>query len=135
MFTNVINPYNFRHQISHYTQQLSKDTSHNLKELNDLRSYSSQTDQVFDYFGLVKFFKLFQIFINCLQRQLKIQKERLAESFTSALNAFQSIQRKAYDKENAELMKRTKASASSRILPPPPNSKHQNGWFGFILII
>jgi len=36
----------FRHQISHYTQQLSKDTSHNLKELNELRSYSSQTDQV-----------------------------------------------------------------------------------------
>lgn len=36
----------FRHQISHYTQQLSKDTSHNLKELNEIRSYSSQTDQV-----------------------------------------------------------------------------------------
>jgi len=58
---------------------------------------------------------------------LKIQKERLAESFTSALNAFQAIQRKAYDKENAELMKRTKASASTGILPPPPNSKYQNG--------
>lgn len=36
----------FRHQISHYTQQLSKDTSHNLKELNEIRTYSSQTDQV-----------------------------------------------------------------------------------------
>jgi len=95
------------HQISHYTQQLSKDTSHNLKELNEIRSNSSQTDQ----------------------RQLKIQKERLAESFTSALNAFQAIQRKAYDKENAELMKRTKASASTGILPPPPpNSKYQNGY-------
>ncbi|XP_026804402.1 syntaxin-7-like [Rhopalosiphum maidis] len=94
------------HQISHYTQQLSKDTSHNLKELNEIRSYSSQTDQ----------------------RQLKIQKERLAESFTSALNAFQAIQRKAYDKENAELMKRTKASSSTGKLPPPPGSKYQNGY-------
>ncbi|XP_050539733.1 syntaxin-12-like isoform X2 [Daktulosphaira vitifoliae] len=84
------------HQISHYTQQLSKDTSHSLKELNEIRSYSSQVDQ----------------------RQLKIQKERLAESFTSTLNAFQAIQRKAYDKENAELLKRTKASTG--ILPPPP---------------
>ncbi|VVC26840.1 SNARE,Syntaxin, N-terminal domain,Target SNARE coiled-coil homology domain [Cinara cedri] len=94
------------HQISHYTQQLSKDTSHNLKELNDIRSYSSLTDQ----------------------RQLKIQKERLAESFTSALNAFQSIQRTAYDKENAELRKRTRASATSGVLPPPPNSNHQKGY-------
>lgn len=58
---------------------------------------------------------------------MKIQKERLAESFTSALNAFQAIQRKAYDKENAELKKRTKASTSTGILPPPPGSKHQNG--------
>ncbi|XP_025413915.1 syntaxin-7-like [Sipha flava] len=94
------------HQISHYTQQLSKDTSHNLKELNELRPYSSQIDQ----------------------RQFKIQKERLAESFTSALNAFQSTQRRAYDKENAELIKRTKASASTGIFPPPPSSKHQNGY-------
>lgn len=58
---------------------------------------------------------------------MKIQKERLAESFTSALNAFQVIQRKAYDKENAELMKRTKASSSIEKLPPPPGSKYQNG--------
>lgn len=65
--------------------------------------------------------------IHFIQRQLKIQKERLAESFTSTLNAFQATQRKAYDKENAELMKRTKASTSAGILPPPPNSKHQNG--------
>lgn len=61
-----------------------------------------------------------------LQRQLKIQKERLAESLTSVLNAFQALQRKAYDKENAELAKRTKA-ASTGILPPPPNSKYENG--------
>lgn len=59
---------------------------------------------------------------------MKIQKERLAESLTSTLNAFQAIQRKAYDKENAELAKRTKA-ASTGILPPPPGSKHQNGLF------
>ncbi|XP_050432246.1 syntaxin-12-like [Adelges cooleyi] len=94
------------HQISHYTQQLSKDTSHNLKELNEIRNYNSQTDQ----------------------RQLKIQKERLAESFTSALNAFQTIQRKAYDKENAELLKRTTKAATGINLPPPPGSKHTNGY-------
>lgn len=93
------------HQISQYTQQLSKDTSNNLKELSEIRSYS-QTDQ----------------------RQLKIQKERLAESFSSALNAFQAIHRKAYDKENAELMKRTKASSSTGKLPAPPGSKYQNGY-------
>lgn len=39
---------NFRHQISHYTQQLSKDTSKNLKELHELRPYSSQIDQVYN---------------------------------------------------------------------------------------
>lgn len=60
MFINVINLNNFRHQISHYTQQLSKDTSHNLKELNDIRSYSSQTDQVLDYFGLLFFLNCFK---------------------------------------------------------------------------
>lgn len=76
---------------------------------------------------MVFFSQIILFIIYFTQRQLKIQKERLAESFTSALNAFQSIQRKAYDKENAELMKRTRASASSGILPPPPNSKHQNG--------
>lgn len=67
------------------------------------------------------------MFICFIQKQFKIQKERLAESLTSALNAFQAIQRKAYDKENAELMKYTKASSSPGILPPPPNSKQQNG--------
>lgn len=66
------------------------------------------------------------VFFFFLKRQMKIQKERLAESFTSALNAFQKIQRRAYDRENAELKKRTQASASSGILPPP-GSKHQNG--------
>lgn len=56
---------------------------------------------------------------------MKIQKERLTESLTSTLNAFQAIQRKAYDKENADFKKRTQASTG--ILPPPPNSKNQNG--------
>ncbi|XP_021932117.1 syntaxin-7 isoform X4 [Zootermopsis nevadensis] len=71
------------HQIQHYTQQLAKDTSANLKELTGLPlpSYASE------------------------QRQWKMQKDRLADEFTTALNMFQATQRRAAQKEKEQIQR------------------------------
>jgi len=45
-----------------------------------------------------------------LQRQWKMQKERLAEEFTTALNMFQATQRRAAQKEK-EQMQRVRANS------------------------
>ncbi|XP_063239442.1 syntaxin-12 [Bacillus rossius redtenbacheri] len=76
------------HQIQHYTQQLAKDTSANLKDLSSLPAPASSSEQ----------------------RQWKMQKERLADEFTSALNTFQATQRRAAQKEK-EKMQRVRANS------------------------
>lgn len=58
-----------RHQIQHYTQQLAKDTSVHLRDLAILANNSGSTSP-----GEL--------------RQRKMQKERLQDEFTSALNSF-----------------------------------------------
>ncbi|XP_066592155.1 syntaxin-7 [Prorops nasuta] len=78
------------HQIQHYTQQLAKDTSVNLLDLSRLTNNSSAVSPG-------------------EQRQRRMQKERLQEEFTSALNNFQSVQRLAASKEK-EMVKKAKAS-------------------------
>lgn len=57
----IINDFNFRHQIRTYTQQLVKDTDGILKDLVN----------------------------NNNDRHLKIQRERLVDEFTTALTSFQ----------------------------------------------
>jgi len=59
-----------RHQIQHYTQQLAKDTSVHLRDLAILSNNSGSTSPG-------------------EQRQRKMQRERLQDEFTSALNSFQ----------------------------------------------
>nr|CAD7406741.1 unnamed protein product [Timema cristinae] len=76
------------HQIQHYTQQLAKDTSANLKDLSSLPAPMSTSEQ----------------------RQWKMQKERLADEFTSALNTFQATQRRAAQKEKDQ-MQRVRANS------------------------
>jgi len=65
------------HQIQHYTGQLAKDTSKDLHSLSDGVSTLSQSEQ----------------------RQWRLQKERLHNDFTKALNSFQAAQRTAAQKE------------------------------------
>jgi len=62
----------YRHQIQHYTQQLAKDTSVHLRDLAILANNSGSTSPG-------------------EQRQRKMQKERLQDEFTSALNSFQVL--------------------------------------------
>lgn len=71
------------HQIQHYTQQLVKDTSANLKELTGLPLPASASEQ----------------------RQWKMQKGRLADEFTTALNMFQGTQRRAAQKEKEQMQR------------------------------
>jgi len=65
------------HQIQHYTGQLAKDTSTDLHSLSNGVSTLSQSEQ----------------------RQWRLQKERLHNDFTKALNSFQAAQRTAAQKE------------------------------------
>ncbi|XP_014603717.1 syntaxin-12 [Polistes fuscatus] len=76
------------HQIQHYTQQLAKDTSGHLRDLANNSGSSSPGEQ----------------------RQRKMQRERLQDEFTTALNSFQAVQRLAATKEK-EMVRKAKASA------------------------
>ncbi|GAB0094262.1 Queuine tRNA-ribosyltransferase accessory subunit 2 [Sergentomyia squamirostris] len=77
------------HQIRTYTQQLITDTDNLLNDLN-----------------------------NCKDRHLKIQRDRLVDEFTSALTAFQAVQRKTVDFE-----KNAMRQARSTTVPKPPGSQ------------
>lgn len=83
------------HQIRTYTQQLITDTTNLLNEL-----------------------------INCKERHLKIQRDRLVDEFTAALTAFQSVQRKTVDLEKSAV--RQARGASGAILGKPPGGSGGN---------
>jgi len=70
------------HQIQHYTGQLAKDTSKQLKELNGF-----PPEHALD------------------PRQWKLQRERLQADFTKALDNFQRAQRSAAQKEKDAIKK------------------------------
>jgi len=70
------------HQIQHYTQQLAKDSS---KQLRDLNNYSQE--EALD------------------PRQWKLQRERLQADFTKVLDNFQRAQRSAAQKEKDAIKK------------------------------
>lgn len=70
-------------EIQHYTNQLAKDTNRMLKELNSIQIPNSQSDQ----------------------RQQRMQRERLTNDFTTALNQFQRVQRDAVAKERESVQR------------------------------
>lgn len=85
------------HQIRTYTQQLIKDTDTSLKDI-----------------------------VNCKDRHLKIQRDRLVDEFTAALTAFQAVQRKTVDLEKNAIRQAKAANANASILKPPGSTKAHN---------
>lgn len=81
------------HQIQHYTQQLAKDTNVHLRDLAVLANNSGSNSPG-------------------EQRQHKMQKERLQDEFTGALNSFQAVQRLAVSKEK-EMVRKAKANVGT----------------------
>ncbi|XP_061521342.1 syntaxin-12 [Phyllopteryx taeniolatus] len=77
-------------QIQHYTNQLAKETNKHLKELGSVALPTSPSEQ----------------------RQQKIQRERLMNDFSAALNNFQAVQRRAAEKEKESV---ARARAGSRL--------------------
>ncbi|KAM9776469.1 syntaxin-12 isoform 2-T2 [Syngnathus typhle] len=77
-------------QIQHYTNQLAKETNKHLKELGSVPLPASPSEQ----------------------RQQKIQRERLMNEFSAALNNFQAVQRRAAEKEKESV---ARARAGSRL--------------------
>uniref|UniRef100_A0A4W5L126 Syntaxin-12 n=1 Tax=Hucho hucho TaxID=62062 RepID=A0A4W5L126_9TELE len=75
-------------QVQHYTNQLAKETNRHLKDLGSLPLPPSE------------------------QRQQKIQKDRLMNDFSAALNNFQAVQRRAAEKERESV---ARAQAGSRL--------------------
>lgn len=58
---------------------------------------------------------------NCKDRHFKIQRDRLVDEFTSALTAFQAVQRKTVDYErNALKQARSHVHSSSQPIARPP---------------
>lgn len=85
------------HQIRSYTQQLISDTTNQLKDL-----------------------------VNCKERHLKIQRDRLVDEFSAALNAFQAVQRKTVDLEKNAVRQARQASGAGLALHKPPSSHHSS---------
>jgi syntaxin 7 len=85
-----------RHQIRTYTQQLIKDTDASFKDI-----------------------------VNCKDRHLKIQRDRLVDEFTAALTAFQAVQKKTVDLEK-NAVRQAKANVT---LPKPPSNKSTSNSF------
>lgn len=79
-------------QVQHYTNQLAKETNQMVKDLNHLSSALSPSEQ----------------------KQQKIQKDRLVNEFTKALNNFQTVQRLEKEREKANMVK---VKASSKYDP------------------
>ncbi|KAL6053288.1 hypothetical protein STEG23_009383, partial [Scotinomys teguina] len=77
-------------QLQHSTNQLAKETNELLKELGSLPLPLSASEQ----------------------RQQRLQKERLMNDFSSALNNFQAVQRKVSEKEKESI---ARARAGSRL--------------------
>lgn len=83
------------HQIRTYTQQLIKDTDASFKDI-----------------------------VNCKDRHLKIQRDRLVDEFTAALTAFQAVQKKTVELEK-NAVRQSKAHIS---IPKPPSNKTNNSY-------
>ncbi|ROL33023.1 Syntaxin-12 [Anabarilius grahami] len=77
-------------QMQHYTNQLAKETNRHLKELGSLPQPQSPSEQ----------------------RQQRIQKDRLMNDFSAALNNFQVVQRRAAERERESV---ARARAGSRL--------------------
>ncbi|XP_051712752.1 syntaxin-12 isoform X1 [Oryctolagus cuniculus] len=77
-------------QLQHSTNQLAKETNELLKELGSLPLPLSASEQ----------------------RQQKLQKERLMNDFSAALNSFQAVQRRVSEKEKESI---ARARAGSRL--------------------
>lgn len=90
-------------QIQQYTQQLAKDTSSNLKELNAVPMGLSPSEQ----------------------RQFKMQRERLADEFATALNAFQATQRNAAQKVKEQIQRSKALAGGDPFAPAPRRGDHQ----------
>ena len=89
------------HQIQHYTRQLAQDTSKHIKQLNEYGDQTNVSSSV----------SASEI------RQWRLQKERLTNDFTKALNSFQAAQRAAAQKEK-DIVKKAKHSGPGGIQAP-----------------
>ena len=89
------------HQIQHYTRQLAQDTSKHIKQLNDYGDQASVSSSV----------------SASELRQWKMQRERLTNDFTKALNSFQTAQRSAAEKER-DIVKKAKHSGQGGLQAP-----------------
>jgi len=87
------------HQIQHYTNQLAKDTSKQLKDLNNFPPERSLDP-----------------------RQWKLHREKLHSDFTRALDSFQRAQRQAAQKEK-DVIRKYKIQNSDF---PGPDQQQQN---------
>ncbi|XP_077366998.1 syntaxin-7 [Festucalex cinctus] len=94
------------------SDQLQQKLQQNQQQGNQL---AKETDRLIKAFSALP--------VGADQRQRKIQKERLLNDFSAALNSFQKTQREAADKER-EFVARVRAS--SRVSGDPPEAHYGN---------
>ena len=92
------------HQIQHYTTQLAQDTSRSLKEINDYDLNETIPSSI----------------STIEQRNRRLQRKKLTNDFTKAVNGFSTAQRLASLKRK-ERDKKAKCSGSSGVATPSEN--------------
>lgn len=90
----------FRLDIQNYTQQLVKDTSINIEDLKKIPNLPNHSEEY---------------------KQRKVQKDRLLERFTDALNQFQKVQFNTLQRRK-EIYQQKQNDSSHEPSLPPPNS-------------
>jgi len=88
-------------QLQHYTGQLARDTAVQLKQIGELQN---------------------------LDAKEKMQKERLQDDFTRALNGFQRLQTEAAQKAKADLAAARQSGADPHLAAPGENPSQQSNF-------
>uniref|UniRef100_A0A9J8B626 Syntaxin 12, like n=1 Tax=Cyprinus carpio carpio TaxID=630221 RepID=A0A9J8B626_CYPCA len=99
-------------QMQHYTNQLAKETNRHLKDLGSLPQPQSPSEQVSSHLLIPVWPDVVILMFLFTQRQQKIQKDRLMNDFSAALNNFQVVQRRAAERERESV---ARARAGSRL--------------------
>jgi len=84
-------------QLQHYTGQLAKDTALQLKQLNDQTAVDGPA---------------------------RVQRERLQDDFTKALDSFQRVQREAAERERSAIAAARQEEETGNLPPPGADTGH-----------
>lgn len=99
-------------ELQHYTNQLAKNTSESLKELQRLPQPLTSDEQVGFFLCHSGSFMNHDKYLLMQQRQRKMLKERFTNEFSEVLKNFMAVQRQATQKERESIARARNSSST-----------------------